>query len=213
MELPDTRTGPAGHPQPDPRPAPAASPLSPIGSAAVSYVTWWKWPLIVGAAVPVHRHGRGLGVEDGVVEATTCPARVRRWWSRWPRAGIVAQTGQRFDVVIIPADAGSAVLDRLTARGAWLCPALADHDTVTFMVQPGQHPAWATLLAGLGTGCAHRGDRQLVLLPPGRSDQEPVRWVVPPTPANVPHLPGFEDLGGLIAAAARRSARRPGSTR
>lgn len=187
--------------------------------AALDYAARLGWPVMVGA--PVRRKaGHGLGVnstatdsgsdvESGVLEPTTDIERVRAWWKRWPDAGIVAPAGECFETVTLPMQAAQMVLEQLTERGAWLGPVMSDDDTVTLLIRAGQGPLWATLVTGRGDGYAHAGRGQLVTLPPGspRAGHH-VAWVVPPTPANVLHLPQFEDLAPLVSSAAPRRRRR-----
>jgi hypothetical protein len=189
---------------------PESDELTHVGRAAVDYVARWRWPLMVGAEAPSRRESHGLGVDGGVLEPTTDARRVRDWWTRWPYAGIVAAAGAAFDVVTIPVRAGHTVLEQLTERGAWLGAVMSDDDTVALLVRMGQGPLWANLVTGRGDGYTYCGAGRLVVLPPGSPHGgQGVRWVVPPTAANVPHLPRFEELSQLIVGtvAPRRSGR------
>jgi hypothetical protein len=152
----------------------STTPLSPAGRAALEYVTRWRWPLFV---------------EE--VTGTTDPALVRGWWERSPDAGVVAVSGDRFDAVRLRLAMGEAVLSRLTARGGWLGPALSDGDTVVFLVRSGERELWDALAEVVDDG---------LVLPPNPT----TRWVVPPTAANVPRLPGFHELGRVLARVRRR---------
>ncbi|MFG1858512.1 bifunctional DNA primase/polymerase [Actinomadura geliboluensis] len=186
----------------------------------MEYVTRWRWPVMVGAQAPPDCQpdyqpdcrpdaGVGLGVVGGVLEPTLDPERVREWWTCWPYAGIVAVAGEAFDVVTLPVQAGRAVLESLTERGAWLGPVMSDDDTIGLLVRPGQSRSWASLLEGGGAGFAHVGAEQLVVLPPGSADVgHSVRWVVPPTSANAVRLPAFDDLGRVVSEQAAGPARR-----
>ncbi|MEU9890077.1 hypothetical protein [Sphaerisporangium sp. NPDC051011] len=129
------------------------------------------------------------------------------WW-RWPlfvegitgttdpelvRGCVVAVSGDRFDAVRLRLATGEAVLSRLTERGCWLGPALSDGDRVAFLVRPGEREHWEALAEVVDDGLV------LPLTPT-------TRWVVPPTTANVPRLPGFHELGRVLAwVCSRRS--------
>ncbi|MBO2447109.1 bifunctional DNA primase/polymerase [Actinomadura barringtoniae] len=178
---------------------------TPVGRAAAEYVSRWGWPVMVGARLPARGDRCGLGACSDVLELTTDLERVREWWTRWPHAGIVTPAGEAFDMVTLPVKAGHRVLERLTSGGAWLGAVMSDDDTVTLLVATGQAQQWTSVANLLGTGFAHIGTGQLVVLPPGSPQGDStVRWVVPPTDANVPHLPEFEDLSELIMTVALR---------
>lgn len=170
---------------------------------------------MVGAQSRFSRRGRGLGVGGGGLEPTTDGDRVRYWWAQWPDAGIVALAGEAFDAVTLPVTVGRNVLDRLIERRAWLGASMSDDDTMTLLVASGQRRHWAALLSDRGPGYAHAGAGQLVVLPPcGPNNAAAVRWVIPPTAANVPRLPTIDDLDELIGSRPRRRrGLRTGSSR
>jgi hypothetical protein len=186
--------------------------------AALDYVTRWRWPIMVGARLrreTVRGISSGLrgschdDIESAVLEPTIDPERVRAWWERWPEAGIVALAAGGFETVSLPMRAGRTVLDQLIEGGAWLGPVMSDDDTITLLIRPDEGQRWAALVADLGEGYAHVGRGGLVALPPGGLDTGyRVCWVVPPTSANIPHLPRFDDLADLVTPECLQQRRR-----
>jgi hypothetical protein len=52
-------------------------------------------------------------VRHGVNDATTSPAQLERWWSRWPHANLGLATGEVFDALDVDGPAGLAALHQL----------------------------------------------------------------------------------------------------
>lgn len=62
-------------------------------------------------------------ITAGLNDASTDPAVLRRWWSRWPAANVGLRTGVRVDVCDVDSDEGRrAVSDLLAAQEGWPSP-------------------------------------------------------------------------------------------
>jgi replicative DNA helicase len=86
-----------------------------LPGAALAYANY-GWPVF--PCVPNHKNPL---TEHGVLDATTDPARIRDWWSKWPDANIGVATGAPgpdvIDFDIDPADRDYTALAELTAAG------------------------------------------------------------------------------------------------
>jgi hypothetical protein len=132
-------------------------------------------------------------------EASSDPAVVARWWSVLPEPSILLVSGRTFDVLDIPAAAGSVVLGRLESSGVRPGPvaagaqgrtlffvasraALAEDDewwSCHLDCEPDTVPA----ITGLRWHCRE----SYVLAPPsGLSGGTTARWLVPPGEAPLP---------------------------
>jgi len=95
-------------------------------TAALRY-TQAGWPVFpCRPDNPDCQHPRGCGckapmTEHGFGNATTDPAVIRSWWSRWPRANVAIRTGAPgpdvLDVDVKPDGNGFAALSRLIRAG------------------------------------------------------------------------------------------------
>jgi hypothetical protein len=129
-------------------------------------------------------------VRHGVNDATTSPAQLERWWSRWPHANIGLATGIIFDALDIDGLAGLASLQQLarTADLRFPGPQVATGG--------GGWHHWFTP-TGLGNrpprGLAHvdwRGVGGCVLAPPSRHSSGRIyRWVRGLDQAPLPEVP------------------------
>jgi hypothetical protein len=129
-------------------------------------------------------------LRHGVKEATTDPARIGRWWHRWPQANVGLATGIYFDALDIDGLAGLAALRQLQeAAGLGLRGPLV-------ATGGGGWHHWFTP-TGLGNrpprGLAHvdwRGRGGCVLAPPSRHiSGRPYRWLRSPDRMPLPELP------------------------
>jgi Bifunctional DNA primase/polymerase, N-terminal len=139
--------------------------------------------------------------------ASSTPAEVRRWWQRWPQAGVGLVTGTRFDVLDLDRPAGAEALRA----------ALSQRD-------PREHPGpvartggggWHLLFAPLGLGnrvgllpgVDWRGRGGVIVAPPSRhACGQLYRWVRP-LAAELPRVP--DGLRRLLAPPTRPATRPP----
>jgi len=138
----------------------AADRHQPLGVAAARYASL-GWPVCPGAHP--HRGSRG-SIEPGRAcscDRVGCPAPgahpespawqmqatvdtgvIESWWKTRPEANVILVTGRVFDVLDVPAAAGSAALDRMTADGAAVGPVAAlGPDRMLFFVMTRGSPA------------------------------------------------------------------------
>jgi len=138
----------------------AAERHQPLGDAAAQYASM-GWPVCVGE----HPYrGTGAAMEPGrgcSCDRVGCPAPgahpvspawqmqatvdlnvVRGWWETRPEANVILVTGRVFDVLDVPAAAGSAALERMLAAGTAVGPvALVGQDRMLFFVTTRGSPA------------------------------------------------------------------------
>jgi len=138
----------------------AAERHQPLGDAAAQYASM-GWPVCVGA----HPYrGTRAAMEPGRAcscDRLGCPAPgahpassawqmqatvdlnvIRGWWETRPEANVILVTGRVFDVLDVPAVAGSAALEQMQAAGTAAGPvALAGQDRMLFFVTTKGSPA------------------------------------------------------------------------
>jgi hypothetical protein len=132
-------------------------PQQPSGLVAATYASM-GWPVCLGAHA--HRAVRGSG-EPGRAcscDRVGCPAPgahpespawqmqatvdlnvIRGWWETRPEANVILVTGRVFDVLDVPAAAGSAALAQMEAAGAAVGPvaSVGDERTLFFVLTRG----------------------------------------------------------------------------
>jgi len=128
------------------------------------------------------------------IEASADTGVVTRWWRERPEANIVLVTGRVFDVLDVPAAAGTAVLARLKrARVA----ALSGDGRALFFVGTRGAPAdedewWPCQLDSAPddfapvTGLRWHTRSSFVLAPPSRSAAGTARWLAEPRGPDLP---------------------------
>jgi hypothetical protein len=129
-------------------------------------------------------------VRHGIHDATTKPAQLKRWWSRWPAANLGLATGIIFDALDIDGPAGLAALRQLARAASLRFPGPVAH------TGGGGWHYWFRP-TGLGNrpprGLAHldwRGKGGAVLAPPSRhASGEHYRWVRDLDRAPLPEVP------------------------
>jgi len=187
----------------------AAERHQPLGDAAAQYASM-GWPVCVGE----HPYrGTGDAMEPGrgcSCDRVGCPAPgahpvspawqmqatvdlnvVQGWWETRPEANVILATGRVFDVLDVPAAAGSAALERMLAAGTAVGPvALVGQDRMLFFVTTRGSPAdedewWScgldsepeSVVAGLRWHCRD----SYVLAPPSRdASGAAARWLRSP---------------------------------
>lgn len=151
---------------------------------------------------PVDRLKHPL-VEHGFKDATTDPATIREWWSRWPWAGVAIATGAVSRVDVIDLDAGhtSGVDGRATAKASGLhlpvTPiAITQHGGEhRYHLHPGRPVKSRAPVAPDLLGIDVRGDGGYVVAPPSPG----YRWADGLSPWDVDLAPAPEWLLRLAA--------------
>ena len=202
----------------------AAERHQPLGDAAAQYASM-GWPVCLGTHP--YRGTRGA-MEPGrgcSCDRVGCPAPgahpispawqmqatvdlnvIRGWWETRPEANVILVTGRVFDVLDVPAEAGSAALAQMQAAGTAAGPvALVGPDRMLFFVTTRGSPAdedewWScgldsepdSVVAGLRCHCRD----SYVPAPPSRdASGHAARWLRAPQEHPLPDaLRLLEDL-------------------
>lgn len=139
------------------------------------------------------RQGKHPRTPHGLGDASTAPAVVRSWWSRWPTANVGGLTGRVFDVCDVDGPAGAAAVAALVGE--------ACHGGGLVRTGSG---GWHLFVTPTGQGnrvkfmpeVDWRGVGGYVVLPPSRHmSGQAYRWVRPLDVATLPSAPA-----GLLAA-------------
>jgi hypothetical protein len=162
------------------------------------YPVHWPRPTLGGATLVCScqrgplcdRPAKHPLVRRGLHDATTSPAQLERWWSRWPRANLGLATGIVFDALDIDGPTGFAALHQLARTADLRLPG-----PLVATGGGGWHHWYAP--TGLGNrpprALAHvdwRGIGGCVLAPPSRhASGQHYRWLVPPDQALLPEVP------------------------
>jgi hypothetical protein len=187
----------------------AAERHQPLGAVAAQYASM-GWPVCAGA----HSYrGTRAAMEPGRAcscDRVGCPAPgahpvspawqmqatvdlnvIQNWWETRPEANVILVTGRVFDVLDMPAAAGSAALGQMEAAGAAVGPvAVLGQDRMLFFVMTRGSPTdedewWScgldcepeSVVVGLRWHCRD----SYVLAPPSRyADGLAARWLRPP---------------------------------
>ena len=187
----------------------AAERHQPLGAVAARYASM-GWPVCAGA----HSYrGTPAALEPGRAcscDRVGCPAPgahptspawqmqatvdldvIQSWWEARPEANVILVTGRVFDVLDVPAAAGSAALERMEAAGVAVGPvAVTGPDRMLFFVVTRGSPAdedewWSCGLdcepESVVTGLRWHCRDSYVLAPPSRyADGQAARWLRPP---------------------------------
>jgi hypothetical protein len=133
---------------------------------------------------PVGKHPR---TRNGLHDATSDPARLARWWQRWPQANIGLVTGELADVLDVDGPAGQAALRRSAAQHQFRL------DGPLVRTGSGWHHYLAPTGSGNRTGLLEqvdwRGRGGYVLAPPSRhASGTRYRWLRP-LASDLPEVP------------------------
>ena len=123
------------------------------------------------------------------IQATVDPNVIRSWWETRPEANVILVTGRVFDVLDVPAAAGSAALGQMEAAGAAVGPVAgrpgADAVLRGDQGRAGRRGRMVVVRAGLRAGELPVGLRwhcrdSYVLAPPSHADGLAARWLRAP---------------------------------
>jgi hypothetical protein len=143
-------------------------------------------------------------------EATNDPREVWRLWRDMPYAGLVVLTGDRFDVLDVPAQLGARIAEYARKDRRSLGPIAAGPDRWSLFVAaagPPERVASAPPANWRRLGVLRRGAASYVVWPPsGRGSSAAVRWLRPPRDCRwIDALPPAVDLLAPLAARLPRS--------
>jgi hypothetical protein len=179
-----------------------------LGAAAAQYASM-GWPVCPGAHP--YRGTRGA-IEPGRAcscDRVGCPApgahpespawqmqatvdlnMIESWWKTRPEANVMLVTGRVFDVLDVPAAAGSSALDQMKAAGAAVGPvALTGPDRMLFFVMTRGSPEDESEWWSCGLDCEPESVTEglrwhcrdsYVLAPPSVCPVGQARWLRPP---------------------------------
>ncbi len=123
---------------------------------------------------------------------STVPALIRRWWARWPDAGVAVRTGAESGLVVVDVDRHSGGFTSLGQLQR--CYGRLPPTPVTFTGGGGRH-YWfrhpgrsvANNTGRLGAGIDIRGDGGYVMAPPTKHiSSRRYEWVAQPPLAPLP---------------------------
>lgn len=151
--------------------ATATRPTQSVLTAALIYSSRYGW-----AVFPVDRHKRPL-TPHGFQDASTDPATIRSWWTRWPWAGVAVATGAVSGIVVADLDRdrekgldGVAVAREhrlhLPPGPVALTPRGGEHHIYQHPGAPRKVSSVAPLSADL-PGIDRRADGGYIVVPPG----------------------------------------------
>ena len=137
------------------------------------------------------------------LEAAAIPGTAGRWWRAQPEANVILVTGRVFDVLDVPAAAGTAALARMEPAGVRtgpvaLSPAAGADDRALFFVATrgaaGGRGRVVVLPPGLRAGrasrrspaCAGTARDSYVVAPPSRSGRRAAQWLREPREQPLP---------------------------
>jgi Bifunctional DNA primase/polymerase, N-terminal len=139
------------------------------------------------------------------LEASSDPGEVARWWRETPDANIILVTGRVFDVLDVPAEAGTMALSRMDRELAGKGPVALTADRALFFVTtrgaPADEDEWWTChldcepdsfapVTGLRWHC-----RDSYVVAPARTGRSPAHWIRDPKGHRLPDgLPLLEFL-------------------
>ncbi len=131
-------------------------------------------------------------LRHGLHDATLDPALIRRWWARWPDAGVAVRTGAESGLVVVDVDRHSGGFTSLGQLQR--CYGRLPPTPVTFTGGGGRH-YWfrhpgrsvANNTGRLGAGIDIRGDGGYVMAPPTKHiSSRRYEWVAQPPLAPLP---------------------------
>ncbi|MET9493915.1 bifunctional DNA primase/polymerase [Streptomyces sp. NPDC006552] len=201
-------------------------------SAALTYATSWRWPVLPGVALAAA--GRRDGVrcacpdpectvpgahpfDPGLLAATTDERLVRWWWTNRPGAPIVLATGASSGApggrapcaVSLPAAAGARALAALDHADVRLGPVIATPERLAILVAPyGMEQLGELLYAQdyVPGSLRFHGEGGYLALPPSATGAGQVRWERAPLPGSAaPWVPDVEAVVDAVVDALTRT--------
>ncbi|MEU6392514.1 bifunctional DNA primase/polymerase [Streptomyces sp. NPDC046939] len=205
---------------------------SDLTSAALTYATAWRWPVLPGIALAAA--GRRDGVrcacpdpdctvpgahpfDPGLLAATTDERMVRWWWANRPDAPVILATGASSGAsegrapcaVSLPAVAGARALAALDRADVRLGPVIATPERIAILVAPYSLAQLGELLYAqdfVPGSLRFHGEGGYLALPPSGTGAGQVRWERAPLPGSAaPWTPDVEAVVDAVVEALTRT--------
>ncbi|MFI6407816.1 bifunctional DNA primase/polymerase [Streptomyces sp. NPDC050548] len=191
-------------------------------SAALTFATEWKWPVLPGVAPDPQGRAR-CGCPDpectvpgahpfdpGLLAATTDARMVRWWWGNRPAAPIVLATGDKAPCAVsLPAPAAARALAALDLQGMRLGPVVAAPTRWSLLVKPYSLEQLGELLYAkdhVPGSLRFHGEGGYLALPPSETGQGQIRWERAPLPgSSSPWVPDVEAVVDAVVEALTRT--------
>jgi putative DNA primase/helicase len=208
-EIPTTHAAPLSSAYPSPsskelrmRSDPAA--LPPDTASLVDWALWYAargWHVLpchapTAAGCSCHQKCGSVGkhprTKNGLSDATTDPATIRRWWTWWPRANVAIRTGAVSGLVVLDedsykgGDASREALERIYRPLPETVQQLTGGGGVHYFFA---HPGTPVKngVETLGPGLDIRGDGGYVIAPPSlHASGKPYTWELMHHPDETP---------------------------
>lgn len=168
--------------------------------AALGYAArgWPVLPLRAGQKVPL--------TTNGLHDASTNPAVVRDWWSRWPDANVGVRTGAASKLVVVDADVKDGASGRASFAALRLPATMISRTWSKGWHALYQHPGFEIRnRAGLRPGIDIRADGGYIVVPPSVINGATYRWMSGTDAADPAPMP--DSLAALLRAPSEPAAR------
>ncbi|MGW6732035.1 bifunctional DNA primase/polymerase [Streptomyces sp. NPDC055013] len=191
-------------------------------SAALTFATQWRWPVLPGVTTHPQGHSR-CGCPDpdctvpgahpfdpGLLAATTDERMLRWWWTNRPTAPIILATGgQAPCAVSLPALPAAHALTALDRKGMRLGPVVASPARWAILVKPYSMEQLGELLYAkdfVPGSLRFHGEGGYIALPPSETGQGPISWQRAPLPGSAsPWVPDVEAVVDAVVEALTRT--------
>ncbi|WP_030168715.1 bifunctional DNA primase/polymerase [Streptomyces sp. NRRL S-813] len=191
-------------------------------SAALTFATQWRWPVLPGVAQDPRRPGR-CGCPDpectvpgahpfdpGLLAATTDARMVGWWWTNRPTAPIILATGGTAPCAVsLPALAAARALGALDRVGMRLGPVVASPTRWSILVKPYSLEQLGELLHAkdfVPGSLRFHGEGGYLALPPSETGAGQIRWERAPLPGSAsPWVPDVEAVVDAVVDALTRT--------
>ncbi|MCH0564476.1 MULTISPECIES: bifunctional DNA primase/polymerase [unclassified Streptomyces] len=203
-------------------------------SAALTFATEWRWPVLPGVAADPQGRSRcdcpdpectvpgAHPFEPGLLAATTDERMVRWWWTNRPAAPIILATGGALGpggagsgggrapcAVSLPALPAAHALAALDRMGIRLGPVVASPARWSILVRPYSLEQLGELLYAkefVPGSLRFHGEGGYLALPPSETGRGAVRWERAPLPGSAsPWVPDVEAVVDAVVEALTRT--------
>ncbi|MGV9274488.1 bifunctional DNA primase/polymerase [Streptomyces griseosporeus] len=191
-------------------------------SAALTFATQWRWPVLPGVAADPQGHSRcgcpdpectvpgAHPFEPGLLAATANERMVRWWWTNRPTAPIILATGGTAPCAVsLPALPAARALAALDRKGMRLGPVVATPARWSILVRPYSMEQLGELLYAqdfVPGSLRFHGEGGYLALPPSETGLGTIRWERAPLPGSAsPWVPDVEAVVDAVVEALTRT--------